>query len=476
MTGISHLLWSGYWTSGHTKSFSFPVTNADYVTGIYKAYDVRGIYPEQLDEKIARDIGAAFGTIFSGNIVVGHDVRLSSLSLEDSVIEGLLSAGNTVVDIGMVCTPMVPFSINELGYDSGMMVTASHNPPEYNGFKFFSGGGIPVSYESGIGEIEKLVERRTFKTGRGKFVRKNITALYRKFIARNFDVEKNKHNISISIDAANGPAGPIYRRILKTFVKTEGLYCKPDGRFPGHEPDPTKPSNLRDLQAKVRECKTGVGFAYDGDGDRLAVVDEKGGMLDTTTVFAMLIKDALERRPGARVVHDVLCSKFIDDIILKYGGVPVECRVGHTFISHKMLDVKAVIGGELSGHYYFAETHGADDALFATMRLIEILTKEKETLSEISKNFRSNYLSYQERFTIADDKKFKFVDALKEELARKYEMVAIDGVKIIFDRGWAAIRASNTEPKISVVYEASDRKAFDEIGEVVKGILENIPK
>jgi len=205
-------------------------------------------------------------------------------------------------------------------------------------------------------------------------------------------------------------------------------------------------------------------------------VDENGGMLDTTTVFAMLIKDALERRPGTRVVHDVLCSKFIDDVILKYGGVPVECRVGHTFISQKVLDVRAVLGGELSGHYYFAERHGADDALFASMRLIEIVAKEKRVLSEISKNFRSNYLSYQERFPIADDKKFKFVDALKEELARKYEIVAIDGIKIVFDKGWAAIRASNTEPKISVVYEASDRKAFEEIGEVVKWILEKLPE
>lgn len=471
---MSHLLQSNSLILGYTKSFSFHITNREYVTGIYKAYDVRGIYPKQLDEKIAKGVGAAFGTIFSGKIVVGNDVRLSSRSLKESAIDGLLSTGSTVVDIGMVCTPMVPFAINNFGYDGGIMITASHNPLEYNGFKFFSGGGVPISYESGIGEIEKLAGSRAFRTGKGEVVKNDAVAPYGTFIARNFEVEKNRLNISI--DAANGPAGPIYKKILKEFVKVEGLYCEPDGRFPGHEPDPTKPANLRDLQANVIECHTDIGFAYDGDGDRLAIVDESGNILDTSTIFAMLIKNALERRPGARVVHDALCSKFIDDIILKYGGVPVECRVGHTFISQKMLDVKAVIGGELSGHYYFAETHGADDALFASMRLIEIVTKEKKALSEISKNFRSKYLSYHERVPVADDRKFKFVDGLKEELSGKYEIATIDGVKIIFDKGWAAIRASNTEPKISVVYEASDKKTFDEIGDVVKRILEKVPK
>jgi phosphomannomutase/phosphoglucomutase len=438
---------------------------------IFKAYDIRGRYPEELDEKIARDIGSAFGTLCRGKIAVGYDCRISSPKLKLSLLEGLLSTGREIIDLGSICTPMLAWAVKNYGCDGGVIVTASHLPADYNGFKFLL-GNVPVSYESGIKDIESLVRSGKFARGRGKIKEeKGILEDYTSFVLSSFRKERK---VKVVVDAGNGSAG-IYAKILGRAIDVKELYCEPDGRFPNHEPDPSNEENLHDLQKEVVEQNADIGLAFDGDGDRLGVVDEKGRIVEPQRIFSILIQDALTRHPKGKVVHDVLCSKFIDDVIKKFDGIPVECRVGHTFISQKMVEVDAVLGGEISGHYYFSETNGADDALFASIRLLEAIMESRLPLSELSERYASKYLSYHTRLPIHDEIKFRWVEELREELSN-YEISSIDGVKIFFEKGWALIRPSNTEAKVSIAYEASTQEAFQEIKKLVDGIVRRIPK
>ncbi|MBI4363088.1 MAG: phosphomannomutase/phosphoglucomutase [Euryarchaeota archaeon] len=443
---------------------------------IFKAYDIRGRVPQELNDALARDIGGAFGSLWPGRIVVGHDVRLSSPRIRRAFTGGLLSTGCEVVDAGLVATPMIPFAIDHLRCTAGVSITASHNPPDYNGFKLFGPGGVPISYEGGIRRLEGRVKRRGFRRGQGVLRRAQILPAYSDFLLSHVSLE-TPGGLRVVVDGANGPAGVLYTPVLSRVAHVYRLFCKPDGRFPNHEPDPAKAENLQRLGREVKRHRAHAGFGYDGDGDRLGVVDDRGRVVDPGTVFALLIRDTLARRPGAKVVHDVLCSRHIDDVIEESGGVPVESRVGHTFIAQRMADLGAPLGGELSGHYYFAETGGGDDALFASLRLLDLMAQNSgRRLSRLCDELRSPYLSRNFRVDIPDAEKFPFVERLKRELAGDYPLLTVDGVKILFPRGWALIRPSNTEPKISIAYEASDRKAFTSIEKTVNDILSRVPR
>jgi len=447
--------------------------------GIFRAYDIRGIYPKDLNEKIALKIGKAFGTYNPGKIVVGMDTRLSSPSLKKALIKGLKSTSAKVIDIGIVTTPMVMFATRHLKCDGGIMVSASHNPKQYNGFKLFRKNGIPISYESGIKEVQKIFGREKFKKGKGTLVKEDITDEYLHFLLNKIDL-KPPINLKVVVDAGNGPAGIITPRVLKELgITVYELYCKPDGRFPNHEPNPSKPENLVDIKKKVIKENANIGFAYDGDGDRVAVIDDNGNVVYVGVVFSILIENILSKKPGSKIVYTPLDSQAIEDVIKRHGGVPLVCRVGHTFITQKMLKEDASLAGEISGHYYFKEIYGADDALFASLKLIESLVKSGKDFDDYAKSLPKYYSEVSEalRVPIKESEKFKFIEKLKKEFKKKeYKISTIDGVKVFLKDGWALFRPSNTEAVISMSYEAKTKKGLERMKKFVNKIKKKIPR
>ncbi len=438
---------------------------------IFKAYDIRGVYPRELDEEVARRIGFAAGNLWRGRVVVGHDVRKSSPALRRSLMEGLAGAGCTLLDAGLVCTPLIPFAVRKYKCALGVSITASHNPPEYNGLKLFGSDGLPLSYDTGIAALEREAGRPGSPSAgaRAKAKRVPLRRDYGLFLKRSFGTLPRR--LSVVVDAANGPAGRVYASLLRGFVRVHPLHCEPDGAFPSHEPDPAKAENLADLQREVRRTGADAGLAYDGDGDRLGVVDDRGRAVPPEKVFALLAGSVLRQRPRTQVVHDVLASRFVDDTVREMGGESVECRVGHTFISQRMAETGAVFAGELSGHYYFEETGYADDALYASLLLLRTLAEDGTPLSERVDGMRNPYVSRNFRVSIPEEEKEPFMRRLLETASQDFPTQTMDGVKVLLPGGWALIRPSNTEPKLSVAYEASDAASFGAVEAWVKKAL-----
>ncbi len=443
------------------------------MAGIFKAYDIRGICPSELNEEMARKIGQAFGTMKKGKILIATDVRKSSPALKKAFVEGLLSTGATVVDAGILTTPATMFAVRNFGMDAGAMITASHNPPEYNGIKLFGKGGAPLSYETGIGEIEKLAASGKFSSGFGKTEKISADAEYISHITSKI---KTKKKLKIVADCMNGCDGKFAPAALRALgIDVIELRTKLNGDFPADGPDPSKTHNIEILRKKVLEEKADAGFAYDGDGDRLAIIDEKGNFIDPKFVFSILVKNAAAENPKVKIVYDALTSQTVLDSISSSGGIPIACRVGRSYIPQKLLEGGAEIGGEISGHYYFRELNGADNALFASMKIFEYLARTGKKLSEIVAGF-NKYFYETVRLPVNDIEKFAFIDKLKLEFSSKYNIDTLDGVRVKFDGGWATFRCSNTEPKISIAFEAADKQKFEEIKNFVSEIVERIPK
>lgn len=432
-----------------------------------------------LNEQSALKIGKAFGTFNPGKVVVGNDARLSGPSLKRNLIEGLISAGVEVIDVGMTSTPVLMFSTRFLGCNGGVMVTASHNPKEYNGFKFYREKGIPISYESGLDKIQEIFERENFLQGKGRQKTENIHNSYLSFLIRTIHF-KRKPSLRVVVDTGNGSAGILYPDALRRVgLSVFDLFRDPDGNYPNHAPDPSKPENLIALKYKVLESHADIGFAYDGDGDRLVVVGKDGNVVPTGVVFSVLIRNALRNAPGSKVVYTALDSKAIEDVIRRNGGIPVVARVGHTYITLKMLQERASLAGEISGHYYFKETFGADDALFASLKIIEQLVDFDMTWTDYAREYPRYFSAVSEklRFPIKESEKFEFVEKLKKRFKDKgYRIDTLEGVKVLFDNGWAIFRPSNTEPVLSVSYEAKTKKEFKKIEAFVDEIVSLIPK
>jgi len=443
---------------------------------IFKAYDIRGIYPSEIDERVAFRIGAAFGTLNPGKIAVGCDTRLSGPQLKEQFIKGICSTGSDILDIGVVTTPVVVFAVRHYKCDGGVNITASHNPKEYNGFKLFDVNAMPISYESGIGKLKAIFESGNHSKGNGSSSTLAIKEDYITFIQALVRV-KIGHRLSVVIDGSNSAVGlfapEIYRRLSMTVHE---LNCTPDGNFPGHDPDPSKDENLLDAKNRVKEAGADLGFVYDGDGDRLAVIDEAGAAIESRRIFSLLTRQLLEEKPGAKIVHDALMSGMAIDTIKEYGGRAIPCRVGHTYIAQKMMEEAAEFGGELSGHYYFKEASFADDAILASLNVAELISKEGERLSELVKDF-PEYLSENIRISVEESEKFSFIERLKEELEKEgYLLDCLDGVKVVFENGWALFRASNTEPKISIAYESRDDEEYNKIKSFVQSIIKRVPQ
>ncbi len=448
------------------------------MTGIFRAYDIRGIYPDSLNEKIAEKIGKAFGTLNPGTIVVGGDARLSTPAIKKKLIDGLVSTGVKVVDIGMVATPMVNFAVGFYGYDGGIMVTGSHTPANYNGLKFLTKGVVSLSYETGLDEIEKLTQTGEFRSGKGMIVQKDIFDDYSNFIVKHFYFT-SENRLKIVLDGSHGSSGKYYAKMLRSLgFEIIELFCEPDGHFPVHGPDPTKAESLIEIGKKVVEECADLGLIFDGDGDRLVVVQGNGEELDANRLFVLLVKKILSGNQGAIVIHDALCSQMITDAVRKYGGCLKVCRVGHSYIA-KLLSEGGVFAGELSGHYYFKETYNQDDVIFASLVLLEYLIENDTTIQNEILDIPDYFsdVSESNRATINEKDKFTFIEKIKNEYKEKgYEIDDLDGVKVIFDDGWALFRPSNTEPKLSYVFESTTEEGLERIRSFVTGIIERIPK
>jgi len=451
--------------------------------GVFHRYDVRGIYPSELNENLVEKIGGAFATFLQpgATVVVGHDARLSSPALKNSLIRGLTECGVNVVDIGIAATPVVYFCCYKLGLGHGVSITGSHLTKEYNGIKFCDEAGIPISNEKGLKKIGELANSENFRVGnaRGKLTEKNVEDAYVEFMK-----SLTKNNFSgkkIVVDGANGSAGKLYARILKeSGADVVEIYCEPDGNFPNHTPDPMKKEFIVDLEKKVRESAADVGFAFDGDGDRLAVVDNNGVMCNPNHVFAMLAEDVLKdniekNKNDKKIVHDVLCSKLIDDVVAQNDGVSITWNVGHTLTATKCFEENALMAGEVSGHYFFREANYTDDVMVACLKILGVLKNSGGQLSELTKKYPRFY-EFQDRIPTRADAKFKFIEELKQYLEKKYEIITMEGVRVNFENGWMLFRASNTEPVISMGYESSDADEFEKIKKIADEIIKKIPR
>jgi len=444
---------------------------------IFRAYDIRGIYGRTLTEKVAERIGRSIAAYLDGEgetMLVGKDVRHSSEPLARALIEGMLSGGIDVEDIDVVTTPLLNFASVHYGKTGGVMVTASHNPPEWNGFKIWLKTGF-ISMGMGMEKLRDLALRGKFKpASRGKF-RKNPNAIldYERYVTEKISIEKN---LRIIADPGNGSCSVLTPGIFeKTGIAVTAINTKPDGSFPAHPPEPSE-ETLTDVKRLVLEEKADFGVGFDGDGDRAVFVDDKGRVVSGTSIFTLLAEEYLKKYKGAPIVYEVSCSMVIEEIIKNYGGKPVLSRVGHTYIVDKMLKEKAVFGGEVSGHLYFRELYGFDDAIYACLKVAEILSRRDERLSEIVDSMPRYPRIPGKKFECPDEIKFQVVDELSKEFKEMgYETLTIDGVKVTEEDGWFLIRASNTQPLVRLTVEAKDEASLNNLASFAeKKILEKI--
>jgi phosphomannomutase/phosphoglucomutase len=445
---------------------------------IFRAYDIRGKVGSDLTPEIAELIGKAYGTYIQNiegkNIAVGRDNRLSSQQFQESLIKGLLSTGCNVINIGLSLSPMLYFSVAKWKLSGGINITGSHNPTDYNGFKMTKKDATPIAEEE-IQEIRRIMEGGVFIVGKGKLEEREIKSEY-------FDFLRNKIKLSgkvkVVVDAGNGIAGIYAPQILREIgCEVIELYCESDGSFPNHLPDPEMEENLLDLKNAIAENKADIGIAYDGDGDRMGVIDEKGCHYESDFILILLARDFLKDHPGERVLFDVKCSKNVFTDINANGGIPYLYKTGHSLIKKKMREEHILFGGEVSGHMFFGEDSFVyDDGIQASCRVIQILTESKKRLSDHFTGLRHFYSTPEIKVPCSDEVKFQVVNAISAFFSAKYpDSITIDGIRINFPNGWALIRASNTNPYLTVRIEAESSQALEDIKNIVVEKLREFP-
>jgi phosphomannomutase len=428
---------------------------------IFKAYDVRGLVPEQLDEAAARDIGAAFA-VFAGAqaIAVGRDCRDSSPGLAAALIEGITSQGVDAHDLGMTTTDMVYFASGAMDAP-GAMITASHNPKGYNGIKFCLAGAAPVGAESGLMEIRDSAAGRPTGTGRiGNIVHEEILSRYVDHVSSIIDPGRIGA-LRVAADGGNGVAGVAVPEVFQRIpAELTGLYMEPDGSFPNHHPDPLRPENLFDLEALMRRERPDLGVAFDGDADRAFFIDDEVEPLPGSTITAMIARWFLQREPGSAIVHNLICSKAVPEIVSAAGGTPVRTRVGHSFIKAVMKQEDAIFGGEHSGHYYFRDNYRADSGILAMLVLLQVVSEDGRRLSEMRKEYEIYAQSGEINFTVGDteDSIAAVATAFADQPSDR-----MDGLTVDMGSEWFNLRPSNTEPVLRLNAEAPDEAAVAEL-------------
>ena len=440
------------------------------IDAIFKAYDVRGIYPAELDEEVAHRVGRAFVQLLDARgVLVARDMRSSSEPLSTAFISGALQQGSDVVDLGLCATDEMYFASGTMQLP-GVVFTASHNPAGYNGIKLVRAGALPVGQDTGLTDIKKLVDRNDFERPPrlGKLTRRDVLDDYVEHLLRFVDVSSLKP-LRVAIDAANGMAGltvpAVFARLPFEVIP---LYFELDGTFPNHPADPIDPENQKDLKAAVLDKGADVGLAFDGDADRVFLVDEHADDISGSLVTALVARAMLERNPGARIVHNVICSWTVPEVIRESGGEPVRTRVGHSFIKQVMAESGAVFGGEHSGHYYFRENWFADSGLIAAVIALSQLSDAGVPLSELMAPFRRYASSGEINSTVADQQ------GKIERLATRYadgRADRLDGLTVEFEDWWFNVRPSNTEPLLRLNVEARTSELLREKTDEVLGLI-----
>lgn len=441
---------------------------------VFREYDIRGVVETDLTLDFVEQLGQAIGTYAREHAVdklsLGHDCRLSSEKFRDALSRGLNLAGIDVIDIGLCTTPLLYFSIRHLDIGGGVMITGSHNPPEFNGFKICI--GPDTIYGEEIQQLLRIMENQTFSSGAGAINHVNISSAYNDYLFNNIEI---KAPFTVALDGGNGTGGLFALPLLRRFgCRVLDIYCDPDGHFPNHFPDPTVPENLDDLVRVVAEGKADLGIGYDGDADRIGVVTDKGEILWGDVLLLLFSRFVLQENPGATIIGEVKCSQKLYDDISAHGGHPIMWKAGHSLIKGKMKEEHALLAGEMSGHVFFADRYfGYDDAIYASLRLLEILSKTGKKLSELLSDVPKTYSTPEIRVDCPDAIKFRVVEAVKAYFQDKYEMINIDGLRITFQDGWGLLRASNTQPVLVLRFESKTEKGLEEIRRIFATVLKN---
>lgn len=440
---------------------------------IFREYDIRGVADRDMPSEGIVGLGRALGTYLrrqgAPKVNVGRDVRLSGQRLRDALVDGLLAAGCQVTDLGVVPTPLLYYSVHHLGSQAGVMITGSHNPADYNGFKTMLGAG--TIYGAAIQEVYRILAERDFETGDGALSTADVMPAYVDEIASSFQFSRR---VKVVFDAGNGVAGPTMHSLLERLnVDAIETFFEMDGRFPNHHPDPTVEANLELLKTAVRESGAELGIAYDGDADRIGAIDEHGRVIWGDILMLIYGREILTRKPGATFISEVKCSQVLYDELARLGGNPIMYKTGHSLIKAKMKEEHAELAGEMSGHMFFADRyHGYDDALYAACRLIEIVANSGKPLSAQTDGLPTTVVTPELRVDCADDLKFAIVEKVKAHFLAIRPCNDIDGVRVQFDHGWGLVRASNTQPILVLRFEADTQEHLDAYRAEVEAAVE----
>lgn len=435
-------------------------------TEIFRAYDIRGIVDEQLSDAMLYHIGLAVGTQVKRNgensIAVGADGRLSSPRLSQALMAGLADTGCRVLNLGAVPTPVLYFGVKTLGTASGIMLTGSHNPSNYNGCKIVIGGHTLAN--DSIIALYDLIKLQDYELGIGAIEEHIIDQVYRDRI--DSDV-KLARPLKVVLDAGNGIAGDIAPKLFKQLgCDVIPLFCEVDGNFPNHHPDPGKPANLVDLQAAVAKHKADIGLAFDGDGDRVGVITETGQMIYPDKLLMLFAEDVISRNPRAEIIYDVKCTRLLEPFIQSKGGVPTMWKTGHSLIKSKMIETGALLAGEMSGHIFFKERwYGFDDGIYSAVRLCEILASTSESASAMFKRFPEDVSTPEINIQVTEDEKFDLVTQLQSAHFPTGKVSTIDGIRVDYVDGWGLVRASNTTPVLVLRFEGQNQAVLQRIKE-----------
>ena len=434
---------------------------------IFREYDIRGKVDEDFSQNVVISLGKAFGTYIrrkgSKELGLSGDVRITTIDLMQYFKQGVLSTGIDVINLGITPTPVNYFSMFELGIDAAVQITGSHNPPEYNGFKM-SHEKKPV-FGRNIQKLFELIKNNDFDKGEGIETRFNILKVYKKMILRKINISKP---MNIVMDCGNAAGAINAPGIFKELgINVKELFCNVDGTFPNHHPDPTVEENLKELIDEVSNGNYDCGIAFDGDADRIGVVDETGSIIWADELIAIFLPDIIHK--GDDVLFDVKCSQALEDVIVKLGGNAVMWKTGHSLIKQKMTEMGSKIGGEMSGHIFFSDRYyGYDDAIYVAARLVELLSNTNDTLSKLKERLPKYFSTPEMRLDIENDEiKFEMTDKAIKYFSNKYDCSTVDGVRIKFDDGWGLIRSSNTQPAIVCRFEANSEKRRDQIKKMV---------
>jgi phosphomannomutase/phosphoglucomutase len=444
------------------------------IQDIFRAYDIRGIIGSDLNSEVAEQIGLSLGSELQvrgeSSITLGWDGRLSSPELANAMQKGLLATGINVINIGAVTTGMLYYASHEFEAHNGVIITGSHNPANYNGFKIVIDRQTLTKEQ--LMALYHRIQRQGFHEGQGQAEERNVADDYLDRIQGDIQLSRP---LKVVLDAGNGIAGPIGLQLLKTMgLDVIPLFCEVDGNFPNHHPDPSDPNNLVALQNAVKEHKADIGIAYDGDGDRIGIVDEEGNIIMPDRILMLLAKDIISRQPGCDVIYDIKSSRRLNNFISQFGGRPTMWKTGHSLMKAKMEELNAVLGGELSGHIYFRDRwYGFDDSLYASARLLELLSHQFEPVSKVFSEFPDDVSTPEITIESDDKRKFVIIQQLATEpsLQQGARVSTIDGIRSDFSDGWGLVRASNTSPKLTVRFAGDDSEALERIKRLYKEAL-----